>query len=219
VLIWLPEYLHSTAANALLKVIEEPPPYTIFLLVSHQPEKVLGTIHSRTQQIHIPAFTDEALSAMLTRQHALNQEPLAQIILLANGNFNKALKLVESMEGNSFSGFKEWMRLCYAHDFTHLVARAEGFQEMPKTGQRDFLAYALHMLRETLVLCFAQKGLSRATDAEQVFIQKLKMSLTYQQIQAWTSWLDEAYYHIERNANPRMVHLNLSLKISQTFKP
>ena len=218
VLIWLPEYLHATAANALLKVIEEPPPHTLFLLVSNHPDKVLGTIRSRTQQVHIPAFTDEALASMLVQQHTLEQERLAQLILLADGNLNKAFKLVEHMEGSYFSHFKAWMRLCYAQDFTQLVAQADTFQEFTKVGQRSFLVYALHLLREALVLCFATTTLTRATELEQVFVQRLSKTLTHQQLKAWIRWLNQAYYHIERNVNPKMLYLDLSLKIVATFK-
>ena len=218
VLIWLPEYLHITAANALLKVIEEPPPHTLFLLVSNDPDKVIGTIRSRVQQIHVPAFTDEALAGMLRQQHTLEQEQLTQIILLADGNLNKALKLVENMEGGCFSHFKDWMRLCYAHDLTQLVAQAEAFQELTKVGQRNFFAYSLHLLREALVLYFTQTALTRVTQPEQVFTQKLRKTLTSTQLKAWITWLNQGCYYLERNANPKMLYLDLSLKLAQRFK-
>jgi DNA polymerase-3 subunit delta' len=218
VLIWLPEYLNISAANALLKVIEEPPPHTLFLLVSVHPDKVLGTIRSRTQQIHIPTFTDEALSNMLAQQHLLGQEQLAAITLLADGNLNKAFKLVEDIKGDYFDYFKNWMRLCYIHDFTQLVAQAEYFQEMPKAGQRNFLVYSLHMLREALVLYFVQTGLTRATNAEQSFTYKLRQTLTHQQIKTWITWLNQAYDCIERHVNPKILYLDLSLRIARTFR-
>ena len=218
VLIWLPEYLHITAANALLKVIEEPPPHTLFLLVSNDPDKVIGTIRSRVQQIHVPAFTDEALAGMLRQQHTLEQEQLTQIILLADGNLNKALKLVENMEGGCFSHFKDWMRLCYAHDLTQLVAQAEAFQELTKVGQRNFFAYSLHLLREALVLYFTQTALTRVTQPEQVFTQKLRKTLPPTQLKAWITWLNQGCYYLERNANPKMLYLDLSLKLARSFK-
>ena len=218
VLIWLPEYLHMAAANALLQVIEEPPPYTLFLLVSVQPDRVLDTIRSRTQQIYIPAFTDKALSSMLAQQHPLDQAHLAQIILLADGNLNKAFKLVENMTGDYFGHFKNWMRLCYTHNLTQLIAQADAFQEMSKADQKNFLAYSLHMLREVLVLYFTQVGLTRVTDVEQAFTKKLRQSLTHQQIKAWITWLNQAHNCIERHVNARILYLNLSLSIARTFK-
>ena len=217
VLVWLPEYLHITAANALLKIVEEPPPRTLFLLVSTHPDRILNTIRSRTQQVHIPAFTDNALASMLVQQHSLDQEQLSQIRLLADGNLNKAFKLVENMTMGYFDYFRDWMRLCYTYDLTRLVDQADHFQKMSKTGQRNFLAYSLHMLREALVLYFMQAALTRVTKEEQEFTQKLRKTLTHQQIKEWITWLNHAYYCIERHVNPRILYLDLSLKIARTF--
>ena len=217
VLIWLPEYLHITAANALLKVVEEPSPRTLFLFVSIYPDRVIDTIHSRAQQIYIPAFTDQALSTMLLQKHPLDQEQLGQIRLLADGNLNKAFKLVENMAGGYFDDFKAWMRSCYSHNLTQLVAQAETFQKMPKVGQRNFLVYSLHMLREALVLNFIQVGLARVTHEEQEFTQKLRKTLTHQQIKEWITWLNHAHDCIERHVNPRILYLDLSLRIARTF--
>jgi len=218
VLIWLPEYLHVTAANALLKVIEEPPPHTLFLLVSVHPDKILGTIRSRTQQIYIPAFTDKALANVLLQRFTLNQEQLAQITLLADGNLNKALKLVDNVTGDYFDHFKSWMRLCYACNLTQLVAQATSFHEMSKAGQQDFLAYALHMLRETLVLHFTQESVTRVANAEREFTKKLRQTLTHWQIKTWIDWLNQASHHIARHINPKILYLDLSLRIVRTFR-
>lgn len=219
ILIWLPEYLHIAAANSLLKAIEEPPPYTIFLLVSIHPGKVLNTIRSRTQQIHIPAFSDQELSHMLVQRYPLNQDQIAQITLLADGDFNKALKLVHNTKGDYLEQFKHWMRLCYTHNLTQLVAQAASFQEMSKTGQRDFLGYSLHILRETLVIHFTQEKLVRVSIEEQEFAKKLRQTLTHQQLKMWVSWMNQAHHYIERHINPKILYLDLSLKIARTFRP
>lgn len=218
VLIWLPEYLHSTTANALLKVIEEPPPHTLFLLISAAPDRVLGTIRSRTQQVYIPAFTDEALADILKEREVLDQHQLKQITVLADGNMNKAFKLVKQMEGIYFNAFQTWMRLCYAHNFTKLLAQADEFQAWSKVEQRNFLAYALHLLREAVIMPFAEVGLTRVTQAERFFTQNLGKTLTTPKLKKWIMWLSQADYYLERNANPRMLHLDLSLKLTHSFK-
>ena len=218
VLIWLPEYLHSTAANALLKVIEEPPSYTLFLLVSTMPDRVLGTIRSRTQQVYVPAFTDETLAGMLKEQGTLDQEQVGQVTVLADGNLNKAFKLAKQMEGTYFSTFQTWMRLCYAHDFTQLLTQADDFQAWSKVEQRDFLAYALHLLRETVVLHFTQTTLTRVAAVEQAFTQKMRKTLTHRQLKAWIDRLNQSCHYLERNANPRMLYLDLSLRLARSFK-
>lgn len=217
VLIWLPEYLHSTAANALLKVIEEPPPHTLFLLVSTAPDKILGTIRSRTQQVYVPPFTDEALTNMLQVKGKLDQEQLRQVTILADGNLNRAFKLMKQMEGTYFSTFQTWMRLCYAHDFTQLLAQADDFQTWSKVEQRDFLVYALHLLREAVVLYFTPTTLARVAVVEQMFTQKLRKTLTHHQLTAWINWLNQSCYYLERNVNPRMLYLDLSLRLAHSF--
>lgn len=216
VLLWLPEYLHTTAANALLKVLEEPPPQTIFLLVSFQPEKLLGTIRSRVQHIHIPAFADQDLAKLL-QQHPLAPAQLSQIVLLANGNLNKALQLAATTELPHFEQLKAWMRLCYTQNYTQLLSQAEAYQQQPKEAQKNFLLYALQLLREALVAPFADTGLARVTDSEQVFCQKLRSTLTSTHISQCTHWLNQAHYHLERNANPRILYLDLSLKVAHAF--
>jgi DNA polymerase III subunit delta' len=113
ILIWLPEYLHPTAANALLKILEEPSPQTIFLLVSMAPEKIINTIRSRTQQIHVPAFSDQAITQLLANQYSLDSAKIKQIVSLADGNLNQAFKLVENSNQEAFEHFTAWMRLCY----------------------------------------------------------------------------------------------------------
>ncbi len=217
IIIWLPEYLHITAASALLKVIEEPPPQTLFLLVSNNPERVIGTIRSRMQQIYVPAFADEAVIKTLKQKYSLKQEQLAQIVLLADGNLSKAFKLVERVEESHFTYFKTWMRLCYTHDLTQLTRQAEIFQKLTQVDQRNFLVYTLHLLREALVTHFTQNALTRTTELERIFAQKLRQSSTHQQIKEWINWLNQACYCIERNVNPKMLYLDLSLKIVRAF--
>mmetsp|Transcript_16846 Transcript_16846/g.38840 ORF Transcript_16846/g.38840 Transcript_16846/m.38840 type:complete len:378 (-) Transcript_16846:5761-6894(-) len=218
-LLWLPEHLHITAANALLKAIEEPPLHTLFLLVSACPDNLLGTLRSRTQQIHIPDFTDKTITSMLSQQYKLKPERLAQIVLLADGNFNKACKLVAHRQEGYFDYFKNWIRWCYTHNFPKLVTQAEAFQEMSSVNQSHFLSYSLHMLREALVLYFTEDRLTRVSEEERIFTHKLRQATTYQQIKKWITWLHQAHDGIERHINPRMLHLSLSLKIACTFRP
>lgn len=217
VLLWLPEYLHPTAANALLKVLEEPPPQTLFLLVSHQHEKLLGTIRSRVQQVYVPAWADEDLAHLLSHQYNVSSAQLAPAVLLADGDVNRALQLAGEAEAPHFEQFKAWMRLCYQRRFSPLLAQAEAFRQQPKAAQKNFVRYALHLLREALVAPLSTSRLSRATAAEQAFCERLRKTLTHQQIKAYTHWLNEAHYHLERNANPKLLYADLSLKVAKTF--
>ena len=217
VFIWLLEYLHLAAANALLKVLEEPTQHTIFLLISVAPEHILNTIRSRVQPIYVPIFSDQAIMRLLTQQYTLATEQLTQIITLASGNMNKAYKLVFDAQDNYLGRFKTWMRACYAQDFTQLVNQAEIFQQLPREGQQHFLTYALHMLRTTLVASLKQDSLSRGTQEEQNFTTKLGKSLAYAQIKTFSTWLNQALYYLSRHANPKILFLDLSLNMASNF--
>lgn len=217
VLVWLPEYLHPAAANALLSVLEEPPPHTIFLLASIAPEKIMNTIRSRTQAIYVPAFTDEAITQLLTEHHTLAPEQIASVVTLADGNVNKAFKLAVDVQGDDLERFATWMRACYAQNLSQLVAQAEAFQQLPREGQRNFLAYALHMLREVLIMHVGQTSLARTTKTEQAFNQKLGQTLTYPQLKCYVTWINQACNQLTRNANAKLLWLDLSLRISRAF--
>jgi DNA polymerase-3 subunit delta' len=111
-LLWLPEMLHVSAANALLKILEEPPPKTVFLLVSLQPDKVLTTIRSRTQLVQIRAFSDAEIAEVLTTAHGVEPRRAAQIAQLSDGNLNRALRLTGEGREDHHEMFRNWMNLC-----------------------------------------------------------------------------------------------------------
>ena len=216
-LIWLPEYLHATAANALLKILEEPPAHTLFLLVSGNVEKILKTMVSSTQQIAVRAFTDQDIAHMLAKQYRGNEHNFAQIVTLAQGNFNKALKLIDVTADDHFEKFQAWMRHCYTGNFSQLTLLAEAFQKMHREAQKNFIMYGLCMLREILIVFFAQKSLVSLTAVERAFVEKLSQTLTFEKVKNLVKWFDQAYDYITRNANAKMLHCTLSIKIVCLF--
>jgi DNA polymerase-3 subunit delta' len=218
IFIWLPEYLHSTTANAMLKVLEDPPSNTLFFLISLAPEKLLSTIRSRLQQVYIPSFTDEVIAQLLSQQHKLSSQKLAEIVGLAEGNLNNAYKLVEESNIELFEQFKSWMRLCYTQDFTKLMAHLEKFQEIQKENQKHFLNYILHMLRQALLTQFFHKKVTSIHEEESQFAEKLGETLNYISIKEINIWLNQAHYYIDRNLNPKILFLDLSLKMIQLFQ-
>lgn len=218
-LIWLPEYMHPTAAHALLKTLEEPPaPHTIFILLSTAPERLLGTIRSRLQQMYIPAFTDESLAQLVGRSHQLSPTEMAAVVRLAAGNAHKAYQLIADNQRDLFEPFVSWMRLCYAQDFTKLMAEVERFQKAQKEGQKYFLTYSLHMLRQIWISRLAIESLLQVQKEEKQFTEKLGQTLDDQAIAQIQQWINQAHYHIDRNLNAKILFLNLSLKIAQVFQ-
>jgi DNA polymerase III subunit delta' len=217
-LIWLPEYMHPYAANAILKILEEPAPQTLFLLVSQKPDDLLTTIISRTQPFHIRPFTDHEISEMLVDQFQAHPDKANHIAQLADGNFNEAKKLLEEVEDDSHKMFRDWMRLCFVNDFTKLVAWTDMFQKLNRLGQRTMLQYGLNIMRETLLEHTGNKSLSRLNEEERGFVEKFSKVILPDMIAQISEQFNLAIYHLERNANVKIVFLDLSLVICGIMK-
>ena len=126
-IIWLPEYLHPSAANAILKILEEPPAQTLFLLVTNDYEQLITTILSRTQLVQIRSFNDEEITTFLEKKYNIAHGRSQQISQIVDGDLNEAIRVATSTEDDSHKMFREWMRLCYARDFSKLVDWSEKF--------------------------------------------------------------------------------------------
>lgn len=217
VLIWLPEYLNHVAANTLLKTLEEPPLGTIFLLVSHNLEKVLPTIRSRVQQYNIPPFTSTAICKLLQSKFP-NENPLKikEVALFSQGDYHKAIQFMEKATEPHFDQFCDWMRSCYSQNFIQIIKQAELFQKQEKDSQKAFFVYALQLIR----LILLNKFLEKKTFSQQIstFIEKFKQVITVEQIKHIIVLFDQGYNNLEQNANAKMVYTYISIQIVNLFQ-
>lgn len=216
-IIWLPELMHPYGANGILKILEEPAEKTIFLLVTNQTDRLLATIKSRTQLVRIPAFTDEELVEILTSQNGISPAQAAQLANMAEGSLRNAWQLKNEVEEDTHEMFRMWMRLCYNNDFSALVDYSEKFAAINKVGQKTMLLYGINILRESLVADYADGQLLRVIGDERTFATKFNNVITIDKVADITSELSEAHYHLERNANPKIEFMNLSIQIARTF--
>lgn len=217
--IWYPENMHVSAANALLKILEEPPYKTIFLLVTNNSEKLLTTILSRTQKIKIRSFTEEEISAALQQKQQVEAKKATQLAYLADGNYNEALRLLKEVEEDHHLFFRDWMRVCYKkNNLTELTEWAENFHKMGREVQKSLLLYGLNILRETLVYSLTGGDLVRLASEDLKFVEGFSKVLSEEKVEMICRNLNEAHYHIERNANAKIVFLDVSLIISRIFK-
>jgi len=217
-IIWLPEYMHPAAANALLKILEEPPQNTLFLLVSNDETKLLSTILSRTQIVQIRPFSDEEIKDLLINQHFIDEDKAGQIAHLVDGNINEALRLAREVEDDSHKMFRDWMRLCYTGDLMELTKWTEKFNSMTKVAQQTLFHYGLSMMREALIVSNNELDLSRLMGEEFEFVKNFSKMLSLESIEEISDILNEAFYHIERNAHSKILFLSVSLKIFEIFK-
>jgi DNA polymerase III subunit delta' len=213
-LIWLPERLHPTAANVLLKVLEEPPPQTVFLLVSQCPDDMLPTILSRTQLLRIPDFSEEDIEKFLREKQNTEPEKARKISFLADGNLQLALKLLHDTPDEALAIFRQWMRHCYGYKAAELLDFAEGFQKMSKDEQKSLLEYGLQIFRDCLLLLTGETALVRLPDARLKFATDFTKMMSLEKIQFFYTAFNESVFHLERNASPKIVAFDLSLQVS-----
>ncbi len=217
-IIWHPELMHKNAANGILKVLEEPPDNSLFLLVSENPDVLLTTIISRTQRLNIPSFTDQELSEILVGTHGIEESRAKQLAHLADGSIRAALHISAYVGENNFTRFKQWMRLCHQKQLSELADMTDEFAKLTKAEQTIFLMYGLSILRESLVSISAtQEKLFRVEGDEKAFAANFGKVISTDQFEHLSHLISEASYHIERNASSKLLFMNLSINISKVF--
>jgi DNA polymerase-3 subunit delta' len=219
--------MNVTSANALLKVLEEPPAQTLFLLVTNQSDKLLITILSRTQRVAVRAFTDEEVATYLRQHVNLDETTARRIAYLADGDLSVGLQLSRQEtgrgDGSSLSSeqhtwFADWMRTCYRQDLTNLVKQADQFDGFSKEKQKGLLEYSIRLYRDLFLWQQGVGSLLRLPDDELAFVKNFSKVLTIQHIERIVGDLNEAAYHLERNARAKMVMLDMSLTFSRLIK-
>jgi DNA polymerase-3 subunit delta' len=217
-LIWLAEYMHPAAANALLKLLEEPPEMTVFLLITYDSEQIIGTILSRVQQLKIRAFNNEEISEYLMAQHGVAGDTSLQTASIASGNLNQAIKLINEEQDNSHKSFHEWMRICFKHDYPEMVTWADEFNAMSKIQQKGLLQYGLSTVRDALLAQNDLDSLIHTSDIDKKFAHNFSKALNLNQLEKLYKLLNSTVYHLERNGNPKIIFLDTSLQISSAFR-
>ena len=217
-LIWLPEYLHPSAANALLKIIEEPSDKTVFLLVSNNREKLIGTITSRTQAVHIPNYSDEEIKDILVSKYEVADIQAKQLAHIAQGDLHKAVELIDDVSDDAQQEFEQWMRECWANDYTKLIKRSEDFHKWGKMNQQQWLVHAENILRESLIALMQSTELMRVPDEHEQFVMKFSKTLSLEKIAQMNDILNKATYYLERNTSAKMTLLNVSLQLSAILR-
>lgn len=214
-LIWAPEYLHPAAANALLKIIEEPPAKTLFLLVTSHPDQLLTTILSRLQKIMVRAFTHEEIKEYLVETGLADSDTSNQIAMVTDGNMREAFRLLDQAQDFKVSFIRNWFRLCHGKKLKEIFMLSEEFQKLDKEAQKSIILTGLNVIREILLKNFALDSLLRTSGEDRDFIDKISINvLTENHVEALYSLFNEAHYHLERNGNPKLIFTDLSMQIT-----
>jgi len=218
-IIWLPEKMHLSTANKLLKLIEEPPEKTLFLLVSDEPDKVVPTILSRCQMVKIPSFTTGDISAYLTERFRIHKAKADDISRVSNGNINRAIELCENEDSSllNLERFKNLMRFAWKRDVVSVIGWSEEMASIGREPQKRFLSFSLRLIRENLMLTLDQlkNSLVFMTGEEAEFSSKFHPFINQKNIYPITEELNKSFAHIEANGNAKIIFLDLGLKITR----
>ena len=221
-IIWLPEKMHQATANKLLKMIEEPPEKTLFLLVCDEYDKVIPTIHSRCQLIKIPSFTNEELKSYLRSTFGTTEAKSSDIARIANGNILRAIDQckIDESSTNNLDYFKKLMRFAWKRDVLSLIEWSEELAATGREAQKNYITFSLRILRENLMLTLQQlqNNIVFLAGEEADFSEKFHPFINKSNIYPLVNEFNQAYYHIEANGNAKIIFLDLALNITKLIK-
>ena len=214
-IIWLPERMNLTSANKILKLLEEPPAKTIFIMVSEEPEQIIETIRSRTQRIDFKKIEDEKLEEALIKRRGLEQDTAHRIARIAHGSWNAALEELDAGNENRqhLDMFIMLMRLAYMRNIHDLKKWSEVVATFGREKQKRMLDYFCHMLRESFMYNFRQQDLTYMTEDEENFAKNFARFINEANIVDIFNLFDECKRFIGQNANAKIVFFDMALKI------
>jgi len=216
IIIWMAEKLNESASNKLLKTFEEPPENTLIILVAERYELILPTVRSRAQLIKVPKISTKDIQDALMNKMEINAEKAADIAMLSLGNWNLAQNLIENSEEvqANFIAFRKWLRYCFRPgDYIDINKFNSDIARTGREKQKGFLNYGLDMVHQCMLHNEYQDELVLKNGEERDFSAKLAPFINASNQLEIYKLLNEAVYHIERNANPTILFTDLSFKL------
>lgn len=219
-IVWLPEMMHPNCSNKILKILEEPPQQTVFILVSNHPEQLLDTIVSRCQRIDFKALTEDEITAALMSERGLDAEMARFVAHSAAGSYTRALQqlTVSADEAEFFALFVLLMRKCYMRDIKEMRQWSEQVAAWGRERQKNFLDYCQRLVRENFVYNFYKPELNYMTRDESDFAVNFARFINERNVIGIMDELSQAQRDIEQNVNARMVFFDFALKMIVLIK-
>jgi DNA polymerase-3 subunit delta' len=222
-IIWMAEKMNIAAANKLLKLIEEPPAQTVFLLVTENEDQIINTIKSRCQALHFPVLSEQDIAEALTAREHISENEAAKIAHQAEGNYNKAIHILhqDSSDLQFEQWFITWIRAAFkakgnAAVIQDLVAWSDEIAKSGRETQKRFLHYCLQFFRQALLLNYQSPELVfLETQTPKFDLKNFAPFVHSGNIQDINKELNDALYHIERNGNAKIILLDLSMKLTR----
>jgi DNA polymerase III subunit delta' len=215
VIIWMADEMNLSCSNKLLKIIEEPPAKTLFLLIAENQDQILPTILSRTQLLKMKQLQDDDLTSYLRMRGISSSDAMESIISRAEGDINKANEmLVEAgAENANRTDFIQLMRVCYKKDVVAMLDWAETMAGKGREPLKNFLNYSLYMVRQSLMANYTDNQLVRASSEERDFLQKFARFISGNNVMDFNRLFSESHYAIERNAHAKMLFMHITFEV------
>jgi len=214
--------MNIAAANKLLKLIEEPPQQTVFLLITENEEQIINTITSRCQALHFPVLAEQDISKALIEREQCAENEAAKIAHQAEGNYNKALHLLHHDDADLLfeEWFVTWIRTAFkakgnASVVQQLVSWSDTIAKTGRETQKRFLDFCLQFFRQALLLNYRSENLVFMETKTSFDLSKFAPFVHAGNILEIEKELNDAIYHIERNGNPKIILLDLSMKLTR----
>jgi DNA polymerase-3 subunit delta' len=221
-IIWMAEKMNIAAANKLLKLIEEPPNKTVFLLITENEEQIINTIKSRCQALHFPSLSEQDIADSLVVNHKIAHNEAAKIAHQAEGNFNKALHLLQNDSSDLIfeEWFIAWIRTAFrakgnAAVVQELISWSDTIAKTGRETQKRFLDYCLQFFRQALLANYKSDHLVFMETKSGFNLSKFAPFVHSGNILDIEKELNDAMYHIERNGNAKIILLDLSMKLTR----
>ncbi len=215
-IIWAAEHL-GEQGNRLLKLIEEPPENTVLILIAEDEERILNTILSRTQKFQVPRLSDEDIAKGLKTNMKTNEAKALQISALSEGNYSKALELLEDQKDNNGAKIIHWMSLCIKKNKeAELIKWIDVQVKEGRESLKHFLQYCLHFTRQTMRLRYSPQSICLLSEEEQKVAKWLAGRCAILKLEQLYELFNNASHHIARNANAKIVLTNVSISLKQT---
>ncbi|MFH2096352.1 MAG: DNA polymerase III subunit delta [Bacteroidota bacterium] len=223
-IIWLMEKMNVNAANKLLKIFEEPPGNTVFILISEQPDQLLPTILSRTQMVKIPRISARDLSAYLVSKFQIDPDKATSIAYLTDGNCSRASEMAAEADDpdQHFGLFVRFMRLSYSLGYSEMNSFVDEMYGLGRENQKRFLAYSVRMIREYFLLSTGNRSLNRFSRTEELSDEKFSKGFPFMikvsNVNKIYNELNLAHFHIERNGYAKIIFFDLMVKLNKLLK-
>ncbi len=219
-IIWLPEKMHLSCSNKLLKLIEEPPNKTLFILITEDEEAVISTIRSRAQPVKFPFIEKEAIRAALLEMEDADWDLIPDAVHLANGDFIKARAFIKPGEDEQFyfQKFQDMMRFAYKREVVEQIRWADEMAKIGRDKQKAFFSFALRLIREYFVLNMKRNNMVYLNQQEKEWGKKFAPYINERNIVAFFNEFELAIKHISWNGNPRIIFLDTALRMVRLIK-